>query len=71
VEAWDRDVVLYVGSRWEAGYPVKERLGRELWQLSAAAPALGGLVRWQVHGFAQVDGISGRVDLNIMHAHRQ
>jgi GH25 family lysozyme M1 (1,4-beta-N-acetylmuramidase) len=71
VEAWGRDVVLYVGSRWEAGYPVKERLGRELWQLRPLLRPSEDWFVWQIHGFAQVDGISGRVDLNIMRAHRQ
>lgn len=70
-DAWGRDVVLYVGSRWEANYPVKERLARELWQLRPLRRPAEDWFVWQIHGFAKVDGISGRVDLNIMRSHRR
>lgn len=32
-QAWGREVVLYVGDDFEDRYPVRDRLGRPLWQL--------------------------------------
>lgn len=65
-EAWDPEVILYVDHRWEERYPVQERLDLELWQLRfLIRPDIDWYV-WQIHGQAYVDGVDGRVDLNIM-----
>lgn len=70
-QAWDEKALLYVGSEWEARYPVKERLGRPLWQFRfLRRPDVDGWWIWQIHGFARVDGISGGVDLNLMRPQR-
>jgi lysozyme len=65
--AWGRPALLYVGDDWEHRYPVRTRLDRPLWQLRfLRRPNLDNVRVWQIHGFAHVEGISGRVDLNIM-----
>jgi lysozyme len=66
-EAWDRQVVAYVGDDWESRYRVRKQLGRPLWHFRfLRRPDGDGWVVWQVHGFAHVDGIKGGVDLDIM-----
>jgi lysozyme len=65
--AWGRPAMLYVGDDWEGRYPVRTRLDRPLWQLKfLRRPDQDNVRVWQIHGFAHVEGISGRVDLNIM-----
>lgn len=65
--AWDRQVIVYVRDDWENRYPVRDELARPLWHFRfLRRPNIDGWVIWQIHGFAQVDGISGRVDLNLM-----
>jgi lysozyme len=65
-QEWGREVILYVDHRWESQYPVKERLGREIWQLRVLRRPAEDWFVWQIHGFADVAGVTGRVDLNIM-----
>jgi lysozyme len=63
--AWQRPMLLYVGDDWEARYPVLDRSGRPRWLVSFfGRPDLEWTV-WQLHGFAKVDGIGGRVDLDV------
>jgi len=65
--AWGRPAMLYVGDDWEHRYPVRTKLDRPLWQLRfLRRPDLNNVRVWQIHGFAHVEGISGRVDLDIM-----
>jgi len=65
--AWGRPAMLYVGDDWEDRYPVRTRLDRPLWQLRfLRRPDLDNVRVWQIHGLAHVEGITGRVDLNIM-----
>jgi lysozyme len=66
-EAWGRPLVLYVGDDFEAAYPVRARLDRYLWhRRNLRRPDVDGWSIWQVQGWAKVDGIPGRVDLNVM-----
>ena len=66
-EAWGRSALLYVGDDWEHHYPVRTRLDRPLWQLKfLRRPTQDNVRVWQIHGLARVEGISGRVDLDIM-----
>jgi lysozyme len=66
-DAWGRDVVLYVGSDFESLYPIRDRLDRPLWHRRfLLRPNVDGLVIWQLHGYANVEGIDGGVDLNVM-----
>lgn len=65
--AWARPALLYVRDDWESRYPVRAALDRPLWQFRfLRRPNLDSWRVWQIHGFAHVEGISGRVDLNIM-----
>jgi lysozyme len=65
--AWGSEVVVYVRDDWERRYPVRDELGRPLWQFRfLRRPSDDGWLIWQIHGFARVDGVAGGVDLNIM-----
>jgi lysozyme len=59
-------VVLYVGDEFEDAYPVRDTLPNPLWiRRLFRRPNVDWLV-WQVEGYARVDGIDGRVDLDVM-----
>jgi lysozyme len=68
VEAgWGCQAVLYVGDDWERRYPVRDHLDRPLWHFRfLRRPNVDGWVIWQIHGFADVEGVDGDVDLNIL-----
>jgi len=58
--------LLYVGRDFQDRYPIRSRYGRRLWvRHFLLRPSEDWLV-WQVDGFAHVDGIDGRVDLDLM-----
>ena len=66
-EAWDRQMVLYIGDDWDRVYPTRDRLDRPLWHRRILLrPDVDGWTIWQIHGMANVDGIDGPADLNIM-----
>lgn len=65
-KAWGREVVLYVGSDWEALYPTRARLDRPLWIRRFILRPSEKWFIWQLHGYANVDGITGGADLNVM-----
>jgi lysozyme len=65
-EATGDRAVLYVGDAFEERYPVRASFGRPLWHRRfLRRPGVDGWVIWQVGGFAEVDGVRGRVDLNV------
>lgn len=65
--AWGRPLVLYVGDDWERAYPTRARSDRPLWHRRILRrPDVDGWTIWQIHGLANIDGIQGPVDLNIM-----
>ena len=61
-----QSVLLYVGDDFEGRYPVREQLVRPLWNARFLRRPSGPWSVWQVMGFARVDGIRGRVDLDVM-----
>lgn len=61
-----KDAVLYIGDDFEQRYRVRDSLSRPLWLRFHRRPNVEGWLIWQVRGFADVDGIEGRVDLDIM-----
>ena len=66
-EAWDREVVLYVGDDFESQYRVRDRLDRPLWiRRFLLRPNESDWVIWQLHGYATINGIEGGVDLDVM-----
>ena len=65
--AWGRPTVLYIGDDWEQAYPTRGLGDRPLWHRRILRrPDVDGWAIWQVHGLAHVDGIEGRVDLDIV-----
>lgn len=61
------EVVLYVGDDWEDGYPMRAAGERPLWHRRfLRRPDVDGWLIWQITGFANVEGIDGDADLNIM-----
>jgi lysozyme len=66
-EAAGQTAVLYIGDDFEASYLVRASFGRPLWHPRfLRRPDIEGWVVWQVGGFAEIDGIRGRVDLDVM-----
>ncbi len=62
-----RRVVIYLGSDFAHRYPLTAATRRPLWLARFLRPPSGsGWLMWQVDGFAHVNGIRGRVDLDIM-----
>jgi lysozyme len=65
--AWGSPVVMYVGADFADRYPTARRSDRPSWpRRFLLRPTGDQWVIWQVHGYAQVAGISGRVDLDVM-----
>jgi len=65
-DAWRTEVVLYVGDDFEARYGVRRGVVRPLWHRRfLLRPDVDDWQIWQVHGYAHVDGVSGRVDLDL------
>jgi len=64
--ATGRTVISYIGASFEQRYPVPGAASRLLWKRSVLRPPSGPWVIWQVDGFAQVAGVNGRVDLDVM-----
>lgn len=65
-QAWGRPMLVYTNDEFDELYGVRD-LGRPLWEV--AAPFRPNDSRWQVwqlHGYAVVDGVSGRVDLDVI-----
>lgn len=61
-----RPSVLYVGPDLDRHYNISATLRRPVWRLRALRrPPQGEVTIWQVGGFARVEGISTRVDLNV------
>jgi lysozyme len=55
------------GDDFERQYPVLDRLDKPLWyRRFLLRPNVDGWVIWQLHGYANVDGIDGGVNLNVM-----
>jgi lysozyme len=66
-DAWNKEVILYVGSDFESRYPVQNQLDRPLWlRRFLLRPENDRWRIWQLHGYARVDGIQGGVDLDVM-----
>jgi lysozyme len=60
--------ILYVGDDFENQYHVRSRFNRPLWIRRILFRPKGPWAMWQVGGFTKVDGIDGRVDLDVMRA---
>ena len=69
-DAWDREIVLYLGDDFESLYEVREILDRPLWVRRFLFRPHDDWVIWQLHGYARVDGVAGGVDLDVMRSPR-
>ncbi len=65
-EAWRRPLVVYARGSWTERYPVPQLAARPQWRTSFFARPRAGWAVWQVHYFARVDGVAGRVDLDVL-----
>lgn len=64
--AWGRPALLYTNDDFDDHYAVRE-LGRPLWEIGRVfRPSDHRWQVWQLHGFAKVDGVPGRVDLDVL-----
>ncbi len=67
--AWNRPAVLYIGDDFRDRYRFVATLRRPIWHRRLLLrPHFKGWFIWQVTGWAQVDGIRGDVDLDVMAA---
>jgi lysozyme len=65
-EAWGRKMIVYMRDDWEGHYPGSDH-GRHRWVFRfLRRPSESEWLVWQIHGFAHVDGVRGRVDLDVM-----
>jgi lysozyme len=65
-EAWGRQAVVYTNDDFDARYRVR-RLGRPLWEVARLFRPNDARWRiWQLHGYAEVDGITNKVDLDVV-----
>lgn len=64
-QAWNKPVVLYVWHDFELAYGVRQTYGRPLWTRSYPHRPRGEWSVWQLHGYADVHGVTGGVDLNV------
>jgi lysozyme len=70
--AWGRQILLYLGADFEARYRIRDHVDRSLWQRNfLRRPAGDGWLIWQVSGLSRVDGVRGRVDLDVGRLCRQ
>ena len=61
-----QDAVLYVGDDFEARYRLRTSFDRPLWaRRFLRRPSVTGWDIWQASSFAHVDGVRGRVDLDV------
>lgn len=65
--AWGRETILYLGNDYEGFYGVTQRLERALWlRRFLLEPTTESWYMWQLHGYANIDGIDGGADLDVM-----
>ena len=64
--AWGRRLLVYARSSWTRTYPLPSGPGRPRWRTSFFVAPEHDWAVWQVHYFAHVDGVHGRVDLDIV-----
>ena len=65
-QAWRRPLLVYARGSWTERYPVPQLAGRPQWRTSFFLRPGADWAVWQVHYFARVDGIDGRVDLDVL-----
>ncbi len=64
--AWGERLLIYARSSWTRAYPVPGGGDRPQWRTSFFVRPDRAWAVWQVHYFAEVGGVSGRVDLDVV-----
>lgn len=65
--AIDQPVVLYIGDDFEGFYELRDDIDRPVWHRRLyLRPDIGDWWMWQLSYRAEIDGIDGGVDLNVM-----
>lgn len=65
-EAWGRPPLVYLMDDWEQLFPTAKRLDHPMWRRSIPFRPSEEWQVWQLPPYVTVDGIQGRVDLNVM-----
>jgi lysozyme len=63
--ATSKKIVLYIGGSFEAAYGIGGKFDEPRWTPRFLMHPAGSWTVWQVGGFATIDGIAGRVDLDV------
>jgi lysozyme len=64
--AWGERLLIYARSSWTRDYPLPAGADRPRWRTSFFVRPDRTWAVWQVHYFAEVDGVAGRVDLDVV-----
>ncbi len=67
-EAWGRPPLVYLLDDWEDQFPTADRLNHPMWRRSIPFRPSEEWQVWQLPPYVTVDGIKGRVDLDVMSA---
>ena len=69
-QAWRQPLLVYARGSWTDRYSVPQLAARPQWRTSFFVRPRADWAVWQVHYFARVDGIEGRVDLDVVRVAR-
>lgn len=64
--AWHQPLVVYARQSWTEQYPAASLSDHQQWRTAFFVRPRSDWAIWQVHYFARVNGISGRVDLDVV-----
>ena len=64
--AWGEKLLIYARASWTRVYPPPSGGDRPQWRTSFFVRPSDAWAVWQVHYFAEVDGIAGRTDLDVV-----
>lgn len=67
-EAWGRKPLIYMMDGWEEQFPTDHRLDHDMWRRGLPFRPSEDWFIWQLPPYAKVNGVNGRVDLNVMAA---
>ena len=65
-QAWGEKLLIYARSSWTRSYALPGDDGRPRWRTSFFVRPTEPWTVWQVHYFAEVSGVNGRVDLDVV-----
>ncbi len=65
-EAWTQPPLVYMSDEWDELFPTSDRLHHQIWQLNYPFRPSEEWLIWQLPPYITVDGIDGRVDLDVM-----